>query len=56
LNSFKDNIISTISNQVLLSPQIQADNYAPTLNVNSIRVPVYQKKELDLTSYIYEDA
>jgi hypothetical protein len=56
LNSFKDNIISTISNQILLSPQTQADNYAPTLGVNSIRIPVYQKKELDLTNYIYEDA
>jgi hypothetical protein len=56
LNSFQDNIVSTISNQILLSPQIQADNYAPLLGVNSIRVPVYQKKELDLTNYIYEDA
>jgi hypothetical protein len=39
-----------------LSPQIQADNSAPELNLSSIRVPVYQKREFSLINYIYEDS
>jgi hypothetical protein len=53
---FKDEIIWTISNQILLSPQIQADNYAPELILSSIKVPVYQKKTFSLLDYIYEDS
>lgn len=55
ITSFKDNIIWTISNQLLLSPQSQADNNSPELTIWTIRVPVYQKQTLDLTKYIYED-
>lgn len=56
ISSFKNNINSTISNQILLSPQIQADNISPELNMTSIRVPVYQKQDTDLTKYIYENS
>jgi len=31
IQSFKENIFSTRSNQILLSPQIEADNLAPEL-------------------------
>jgi len=55
ITSFKNNIIWTLSNQILLSPQLQADSNSPELTMSSIRVPVYQKQNLDLTKYIYED-
>ena len=54
--SFKKNIYSTYSNNVLLSPQVKADIYAPSLSFsNTIRIPVFQKKIIDLTPFIYED-
>ncbi|MDD2907859.1 MAG: VCBS repeat-containing protein [Candidatus Gracilibacteria bacterium] len=53
---FKNNINSTISNQILLSPQIQADNNSPELNMSTIRVPVYQKQDIDITKYIFENS
>lgn len=57
IKSFKNNIFSTNSNQIVLSPQIEADRYAPDLNFNnSIKIPVYQKQTIDLTPYIYEDS
>jgi hypothetical protein len=54
---FKKNLFSTTSNQILLSPQIQADINSPELSLsNYIKIPVYQKQVVDLTDYIYEDA
>lgn len=55
ISSFKNNIVWTFSSQLLLSPQLQADNNSPELTIWTIRVPVYQKQTLDLTRYIYED-
>lgn len=55
VSSFKNGINSTMSNQVLLSPQIHSDSNSPDINLSKIRVPVYQKQRIDLTSYIYED-
>jgi hypothetical protein len=34
IQSFKNNIFSTYSNQILLSPQKEADNIAPELYLN----------------------
>jgi len=56
INSFKNNINWTISSQSLLSPQTEADTTSPELNLNSIRIPVFQKKTIDLSSYIYENS
>jgi len=56
ISSFSNNINSTLSNQILLSPQLQADNNSPELEMNSIRVPVYQKQVINLTKYIFEDS
>lgn len=56
ISSFKENINSTLSNQILLSPQLQADSNAPELEMNSIRVPVYQKQSINLNKYLYEDS
>lgn len=56
INSFKENINSTLSNQVLLSPQLQSDKNPPELDIKSVKVPVYQKQIIDLTKYIYEDS
>lgn len=54
INSFSNNINSTLSKQILLAPQIESDQNPPELSLNSIRVPVYQKYTQDITSYIYE--
>lgn len=55
--SFKNNIYSTKSNQELVSPQIEADKNPPELTLTSkIKIPVYQKKIVDLTPYLYEDS
>jgi len=41
----------------LLSPQKQADKYAPEIDFNSkIRIPVYIEKMIDLTDFIYENS
>jgi hypothetical protein len=56
INSFKDNINWTISEQLLLSPQRESDNTWPELDLDSIKVPVYLKKTIDLTPFVYEDS
>lgn len=57
IHTFRDNIIWTQSRQILLSPQKQADTQPPEVGLNQkIRIPVYQKKTIDLTPYIYEDS
>ncbi len=57
ISSFANWIFSTISGQDLLAPQVESDTFAPEINVAwSIRIPVYQKKEIDFTSYIYENS
>ncbi|MDD2870584.1 MAG: VCBS repeat-containing protein [Candidatus Gracilibacteria bacterium] len=56
INSFKNNLNGTLSSQILLSPQKESDRLAPELSIGTIRVPVYQKKTIDLTPYIYEDS
>lgn len=57
IHTFRDNIPWTQSRQILLSPQKQADTQPPEIGLNQkIRIPVYQKKTIDLTPYIYEDS
>ena len=56
LSSFKNNIESTLSRQIVLAPQVEADNNPPEISwLDIIRVPVYQTSIVDLTNYIYED-
>jgi hypothetical protein len=56
ISTFKENIFGTFSRQILLSPQIYSDTFAPQIGLNQkIRIPVYQQKRIDLTAYIYED-
>jgi hypothetical protein len=55
IQSFKNNIFSTYSNQILLSPQKEADNIAPELYISWIQIPVYQEKIIDIWGMIYED-
>jgi len=56
IQSFKDNIFSTYSNQIVLSPQIQADSYAPVFYMSELKIPVYQSRIMDLTDLVYEDS
>lgn len=56
LAAFEDDILSTWSKQILLSPQEYSDTLAPQIALNQdIRIPVYQMQRVDLTPYIYED-
>jgi len=56
IHSFHENISSTLSKQILLSPQVQSDTFAPQIWLaQKIRIPVYQQREVDLTPYLYED-
>ncbi len=56
LSWFKQNVFSTKTLWVLLSPQKAADKYAPEIDINSkIKVPVYSQKLVDLTDNVYED-
>ncbi len=55
INWFKDWLISTSSKQILLSPQIRADNSIPEINFSSIRIPVYQQMDINLTNSIYDN-
>ena len=56
IHALKNGIKGTSSQQILLSPQIQADTEPPQIALNQkIRIPVYQKKIINLTPYIYEN-
>jgi len=55
--AIKKDIEWTYSSQKLFAPQIAADTIAPELDwLSSIRIPVYQKKEINLKHYIYENS
>lgn len=56
INWFSNDVLSTSSKQILISPQLKADNNSPELNMNSLRVPVYQELKIDITKNIYEDS
>lgn len=57
LQSFQDNVTSTLSEQILLAPQAEADRFPPEIGfTQKIRIPVYQAQEVDFTPYIYEDS
>jgi len=57
IHSFYNKIISTNSEQILLSPQLTADLNAPELSFWSvIKIPVYQEKIIDLSENIYENS
>ena len=56
IHMFANNIDGNLSHQILLSPQKEADTTKPDINVtDALRIPVYQKKLFDFTSYIYEE-
>jgi len=52
LSWFKNWIIWTWSNQVLLSSQSKADRNLPEVELNSIKVPVYQEVEINITDKV----
>ena len=56
IKPFYQNIEWTYSAQILFSPQKESDNNPPELFFDSkIKIPIYQKKKIDLTEYIYEN-
>jgi hypothetical protein len=55
IRSFKEKIFSTYSKQIVLSPQFEADNIAPSLFLSEIKIPVYQEKDIDLSDSIFDD-
>jgi len=56
LAAMKDDILSTWSRQILLSPQSYSDTHPPQIALGQkIRIPVYQRETVDITPYIYED-
>jgi hypothetical protein len=48
IRSFKEKLFSTYSHQIVLSPQVVADNIAPSLYLSQIKIPVYQTKIIQL--------
>lgn len=56
IKTFKEDIVWTFTQQILLSPQKEADGKAPEITVDGpIRIPVYQQQNFDFTEYIYEE-
>jgi hypothetical protein len=55
IRSFKEKLFSTYSKQIVLSPQFEADNIAPSLFLSEIKIPVYQEKTIDLSDSIFDD-
>lgn len=55
VQGFNQWIFSTYSNQIVLSPQKEADNIAPELYLNNIKIPVYQTTTIDLWNNIYDE-
>ncbi len=57
LQAFKDAVGSTIANDVLLAPQLQADVFEPELSYgNDINIPLLQTLRVDLSDSILEDS
>jgi len=57
VQAFRNNILGTWSEQILLAPQAAADRYPPEIGfTQKIRIPVYQQQEVDFTPYIFEDS
>ena len=56
IQTFKESIFSSASNQIVLSPQIQADSYAPVFYMWELKIPVYQSRIVDFTDLVYEDS
>ncbi len=57
IRSFKKQLFSTYSNQVLLSPQNESDTTAPEIsNISTLRLPVYVQKTFDLSEAIFENS
>ena len=57
IRAFKEDTLWTLSNQILIYPQLDADTSAPELNYSwDILIPVYQKKTIDFSDYIYEES
>lgn len=55
MRSFSDWIFSTYSRSILSSPQKESDLTAPENNIRNIDIPIFQKKEIDLTNFIFEN-
>jgi hypothetical protein len=57
IRAFDKNMFWTYSRQVLSAPQTESDKNSPELSLDSkIKIPVYQKKKIDLTPHIYESS
>lgn len=56
MNWFKNNIIWNSTRQLLLAPQLKSDKSEPEFLLNTIKVPVYQEVEIDITDKILEDS
>lgn len=56
VNPFKNNLVWTSTDQILLSPQLKADKNTPEIALNGIKVPVYQEVEIDITDKVTEDS
>ncbi|MCD5380636.1 VCBS repeat-containing protein, partial [Candidatus Gracilibacteria bacterium] len=57
MHATHNGIKGTLTNQKLAAPQVQADKHAPELSFNeTIRIPVYQYKTIDLTPFVYENS
>jgi hypothetical protein len=41
---------------LLLSPQLKADKNKPDISLNSIKIPIYQELNIDITGNITEDS
>lgn len=56
LNWFKNNKIWTSTQQILLSPQLKADRSTPEISLKSVKIPIYQEREIDITSKVTENS
>ncbi len=57
IRSFKNNVFSTYSNQILLSPQNESDTKAPEISqISSLKVPVYSRKIFNISEAIFENS
>lgn len=56
INAFKNNVLWTSTEQLLLSPQLKADKNKPDISLNSIKIPIYQELNIDITGNITEDS
>ncbi|PID87581.1 hypothetical protein CSB07_00690 [Candidatus Gracilibacteria bacterium] len=53
---FKEGLVGIGTSTILSAPQLKSDKNKPDISLDSLKVPVYQVKKIDITDKVFEDS